>query len=90
MLYASKFSKSFIATFLNKNRSTICREINKNLIVYEDLNSLKSYKKGIQYIEHYSANEGQKNYIKQRANSIKLFKLEKDLVLAEAIKELLE
>lgn|GEM_PF-3010448 len=86
MLYVSKFSNSFIAVLLNKNRSTICREINKNLIVYEDLNSIKSYKKGVQYIKHYSANEGQKNYDKMRANSIKPFKLEKDLVLAEAIK----
>lgn len=90
MFYTSKFNESFIATFLNKDRSTINREIARGLIVYENLTSLKSYKKGMQYIEFYSANEGQKKYDLNRVKSRKPFKLEKDLKLAEAVKSLLE
>ncbi|MFI3308003.1 MAG: helix-turn-helix domain-containing protein [Mycoplasmatota bacterium] len=62
VLYSAGFKVNFIAVYIGKHRSTIKREIDKNLIEYWDVNSTKSpYKnQGQENKRYYSASKAQK------------------------------
>lgn len=63
ILYIAGFKKNFMALFLGRHRSTIGRELERNVKEYWDVNSTKSpYKhKGQENIKYYSSDEAQKN-----------------------------
>lgn len=92
ILHTAQFSISFIADFLDKNRSNIKREMDKNVIEYWDVNSTKSpYKnKGQENIKYYSAQEAQKNADKNKLKNRKKCKLDKYPKLRETVIELLK
>lgn len=78
ILYTAGFSKNFIAMFLGRNRSTIGRELGKNVNDYWNMNSTKSpYKhKGQENIKYYSSEKAQKKYEENRKKCRKKIKLE--------------
>lgn len=91
ILYTAGFCGNFISIFLNRARSTITRELGKNVIEIWDINSTKSpYKsKGQENIKYYSSEQAQENYEKRRQKSRKKKILEKSPKLLRSVKELL-
>lgn len=91
ILYTAGFNGNFISIFLNRTRSTISRELGKNVNEYWNMNSTKSpYKsKGQENVKYYSAEQAQKEYKENRKKCRKRKKLENDSVLLGSIKSLL-
>lgn len=91
ILYTAGFCENFIAKFLNRERSTINRELSKNVIEYWDMNSTKSpYKsKEQENIKYYSSEQAQKRHEERRKKCKKKKILEKSPRLLSCIKELL-
>lgn len=92
VLFTADFSNNFISLFLNRNRSTIGRELNNNKKIKDDISCTKSYKKEGAYknIETYSAKDAHLNYISNRARCKKKFILEKNPKLLSIIIALLK
>lgn len=91
ILYSAGFCENFIAIFLNRARSTIKRELEKNIIEIWDMNSTKSpyNNKGQENIKYYSSEEAQKKYEERKKRCRKKKILEKSPRLLSSIKELL-
>ena len=79
ILHTAGFNNAFIGIFVDKNRSSIKREIDKNVIEYWDMNSTKSpYKeKGQINIKYYSAERAQKNAEENKLKNRKKCKLDR-------------
>ena len=79
ILHTAGFNKAFIGAFVDKNRSSIKREIDKNAIEIWDINSSKSpYKsKGQENIKYYSSEKAQKNAEENKLKNRKKCKLER-------------
>lgn len=79
ILHTAGFNNSFIGAFVDKDRSSIKREIDKNVIEYWDMNSTKSpYKeKGQINIKYYSSEKAQKNAEENKLKNRKKSKLER-------------
>ncbi len=79
ILHTAGFNNSFIGAFVDKNRSSIKREIDKNVIEYWDMNSTKSpYKeKGQINIKYYSSEKAQKNAEENKLKNRKKCKLDR-------------
>lgn len=92
LLYSAGMTSNFIAMFLGKHRSTIGRELKKNLKYVEDINVVTSYKKAGAYktIAIYSSKSAHSKYKVNRAKCRKKYILEKDPVLLEAVVGLLK
>lgn len=91
ILYSAGFSNNFISLFLNRNRSTIGRELAKNVSEYWNMNSTKSpyTSKGQENVKYYSAEKSQEKYREKRKKCKKKKILEKSPRLLSSIKELL-
>lgn len=91
ILYTAGFNNAIIGTFVGKDRSSIKREIDKNVIEIWDINSTKSpYKeKGQINIKYYSSEKAQKNAEKNKLKNRKKCKLDKDKNLRWAVVALL-
>lgn len=91
ILYTAGFKRNFIAIFLGRHRSTITRELEKNVIEIWDINSTKSpYKsKGQENVKYYSSEEAQKKHEEKRKKSKKKKILERSPRLLASIKVLL-
>lgn len=91
ILYSAGFNKNFISNFLNRNRSTIGRELERNVNEYWDMNSTKSpYKnKGQENIKYYSSEQAQKKYEEKRKKCRKKKILKNNPVLLGCITALL-
>lgn len=92
ILHTAGFSYSFIAAFIGKNRSSIKREIDKNIIEIWDINSTKSpyTEKGQINIKYYSAEKAQKNAYKNKLKNRKRCKLDRYPRLRGAVVALLK
>lgn len=79
ILHTAGFNNEFIGAFVGKNRSSIKREIDKNVIEYWDINSTKSpYKeKGQINIKYYSSEKAQKNAEENKLKNRKKCKLDR-------------
>ncbi len=79
ILHTAGFNNSFIGAFVDKDRSSIKREIDKNVIEYWDMNSTKSpYKeKGQINIKYYSSEKAQKNAEENKLKNRKKCKLDR-------------
>ena len=79
ILHTAGFSNAFIGAFVDKNRSNIKREIDKNAIEIWDINSTKSpYKnKGQENIKYYSSEKAQKNAEENKLKNRKRSKLDR-------------
>ena len=79
ILHTAGFSNAFIGAFVDKNRSNIKREIDKNVIEIWDINSRKSpYKnKGQENIKYYSSEKAQKNAEENKLKNRKKCKLDR-------------
>lgn len=79
ILHTAGFNNSFMGAFVDKDRSSIKREIDKNVIEYWDMNSTKSpYKeKGQINIKYYSSEKAQKNAEENKLKNRKKSKLER-------------
>ena len=79
ILHTAGFSNAFIGAFVDKNRSSIKREIDKNAIEIWDINSRKSpYKnKGQENIKYYSSEKAQKNAEENKLKNRKKCKLDR-------------
>lgn len=79
ILYTAGFNNAFIGAFVGKDRSSIKREIDKNVIEYWDINSTKSpYKeKGQINIKYYSSEKAQKNAEENKLKNRKKCKLDR-------------
>ena len=79
ILHTAGFNNAFIGAFVDKNRSNIKREIDKNTIEIWDINSSKSpYKsKGQENIKYYSSEKAQKNAEENKLKNRKKCKLER-------------
>ena len=91
ILYTAGFSSNFMSTFLGRHRSTIGRELEKNVKEYWDMNSTKSpYKhKGQENVKYYSSEEAQKKYEENRKRCRKGKKLKKCPKLLGCVRSLL-
>lgn len=91
ILYTARFCRNFISIFLNRARSTITRELEKNVIEIWDINSTKSpYKsQGQENIKYYSSEQAQEKYEARRQKSRKKKILAKSPRLLSSIKALL-
>lgn len=87
VMYELGFKQIFIAEFIGKYRSTISRELNKNIEEVEDLQSTVSYKKANAYkkIKIYNSKKAHKKYLKNKSRSRKKAILEKNPNLRKAI-----
>lgn len=92
ILHTAGFRDSFIAVFIGKNRSSIKREIDKNVIEIWDINSTKSpyTAKGQINIKYYSAEKAQKNADKNKLKNRKRCKLDRYPRLRGAVVALLK
>ena len=79
ILHIAGFNNSFIGAFVGKDRSSIKREIDKNVIEYWDMNSTKSpYKEKSQInIKYYSSEKAQKNAEENKLKNRKKCKLDR-------------
>ena len=79
ILHTAGFNNAFIGAFVDKNRSSIKREIDKNAIEIWDINSRKSpYKnKGQENIKYYSSEKAQKNAEENKLKNRKKCKLDR-------------
>lgn len=91
ILYTAGFNGNFISIFLSRSRSTLSRELVKNVKEYWDINSTKSpYRsKGQENVKYYSSEQAQKKYVEKRKKCRKKKILEKSPVLLGSIKALL-
>lgn len=91
ILYTAGFKKNFISIFINRNRSTVGRELEKNVSEYWDMNSTKSpYKhKGQENVKYYSSEKAQEKYKENRKKCKKRKILETNSRLLACIKALL-
>lgn len=92
ILYTAGFNNAFIGAFVGKDRSSIKREIDKNVIEYWDINSTKSpYKeKGQINIKYYSSEKAQKNAEENKLKNRKKCKLDRYKNLRWSVVELLK
>lgn len=92
ILHTAGFKDSFIATFIGKHRSSIKREIDRNIIEIWDINSTKSpyTKKGQINIKYYSAEKAQKNAEENKLKNRKRCKLDRYPRLRGAVVALLK
>ncbi len=92
ILYTAGFKGSFISAFIGKNRSSIKREIDKNIIEIWDMNSTKSpyAEKGQMNIKYYSAEKAQKNANENKLKNRKRCKLDRYARLRGAVVALLK
>ena len=92
VLHTAGFSNAFIGAFVCKNRSSIKREIDKNMIEIWDINSRKSpYKhKGQENIRYYSSEKAQKNAEKNKLKNRKKCKLDRYPMLKNSVVALLK
>lgn len=92
ILYSAGFKVSFIADFLNKNRSSIKREIDKNSEKIWDVNSTKSpyTDKGQIDIKYYSAERAQRKAEENKLKSRKKCKMDIYPKLRESVVMLLK
>ena len=81
ILHTAGFSNAFIGAFVDKNRSNIKREIDKNAIEIWDINSTKSpYKnKGQENIKYYSSEKAQKNAEENKLKNSKNKNIKRDV-----------
>lgn len=79
ILHTAGFNNAFIGVFVGKNRSSIKREIDKNVIEIWDINSTKSpYKEKKQInIKYYSSEKAQKNAEENKIKNRKKCKLDR-------------
>ena len=79
ILHTAGFKNAFIGAFVDKNRSSIKREIDKNVIEIWDINSTKSpYKnKGQENIKYYSSEKAQRKAEENKLNNRKRCKLDR-------------
>lgn len=79
ILHTAGFNNAFIGAFVGKHRSSIGREIEKNVIEIWDINSTKSpYKeKGQINIKYYSSEKAQKNAEENKLKNRKKCKLDR-------------
>lgn len=91
ILYTAGFKQNFIAIFLGRSRSTIGRELGKNVNEYWDMNITKSpYKhKGQENVKYYLSEQAQKKYEENRKKCRKKTKLENSPILLGSIIALL-
>lgn len=91
ILHTAGFKDSFIATFIGKHRSSIKREIDRNVIEIWDINSTKSpyTEKGQINIKYYSAEKAQKNAEENKLKNRKRCKLDRFPRLRGAVVALL-
>ena len=92
ILHTAGFKDSFIGAFIGKNRSSIKREIDKNIIEIWDINSTKSpYTEKSQInIKYYSAEKAQKNANENKLKNRKKCKLDRYPRLRNAVVALLK
>lgn len=92
ILHTAGFKDSFIAAFVGKHRSSIKREIERNIIEIWDINSTKSpyTEKGQINIKYYSAEKAQKNAEKNKLKNRKKCKLDRYPRLRGAVIALLK
>ncbi len=92
ILHTAGFKDSFIAAFIGKHRSSIKREIDKNVIEIWDINSTKSpyTEKGQINIKYYSAEKAQKNAEENKLKNRKRCKLDRFPRLRGAVVALLK
>lgn len=92
ILHTAGFNNEFIGAFVGKNRSSIKREIDKNVIEYWDINSTKSpYKeKGQINIKYYSSEKAQKNAEENKLKNRKKCKLDRNKNLRWSVVALLK
>ena len=92
ILHTSGFSNSFIGAFVGKHRSSIGREIEKNIIEIWDISSTKSpYKdKGQENIRYYSSEKAQKNAEENKLKNRKKCKLDRYPTLRRSVVALLK
>lgn len=79
ILHTAGFNNSFIGAFVGKHRSSIKREVDKNIIEYWDMNSTKSpyNEKGQMNIKYYSSEKAQKNAEENKIKNRKKCKLDR-------------
>lgn len=79
ILHTAGFNNAFIGVFVGKNRSSIKREIDKNVIEIWDINTTKSpYKEKKQInIKYYSSEKAQKNAEENKIKNRKKCKLDR-------------
>lgn len=79
VLHTAGFNNAFIGAFVGKHRSSIGREIDKNVIEIWDINSTKSpYKeKGQKNIKYYSSEKAQNNAEENKLKNRKRCKLDR-------------
>lgn len=92
ILHTAGFKNSFIAVFIGKHRSSIGREIDKNIIEYWDMKSTKSpyTEKGQINIKYYSAEKAQKNAEENKLKNRKKCKLDRYKNLRKSVVDLLK
>ena len=92
ILHTAGFNNAFIGAFIGKNRSSIKREIDKNVIEIWDINSTKSpYKEKKQInIKYYSSEKAQNNANENKLKNRKKCKIDKYPILRKAIVSLLK
>lgn len=92
VLHTAGFNNAFIGAFVGKDRSSIKREIDKNVIEIWDINSTKSpYKeKGQINIKYYSSEKAQKNAEENKLKNRKKCKLDRYKNLRCSVVELLK
>lgn len=92
ILHTAGFNNSFIGAFVDKNRSSIKREIDKNVIEIWNINSTKSpYNEKSQInIKYYSSEKAQKNAEENKLKNRKKCKLDKYPNLRLAVVALLK
>ena len=92
ILHTAGFKDSFIAAFIGKHRSSIKREIDKNIIEIWDMKSTKSpyTEKGQINIKYYSAEKAEKNAKEKKLKNRKRCKLDRFPRLRGAVVALLK
>ena len=92
ILHTAGFKDSFIGEFVGKHRSSIGREIAKNVIEIWDINSTKSpYKEKKQInIKYYSSEKAQRNAEENKLKNRKKCKLDRYKNLRRSVVELLK
>lgn len=92
VLHQAGFSNGFIGNLLNKNRSNIGRELERNqieLVNYDEKGHMKRWSKDVTYFV-YDSNEAQKKYIERRKKSKKRMKMEVYPEIARYIKYMID
>lgn len=92
VLHTAEFSNAFIGAFVDKNRSNIKREIDKNAIEIWDVLSTKSpyNEKGQINIKYYSSEKAEKRAAEEKLKNRKKCKIDKYSKLRRAVVSLLK